>query len=69
MGYVELRQLKSYLKKDLSGKPTDSVRQWIISKTARIPKVDECFEIDGLTICVTQATPRAIRKVEIKPRQ
>ena len=66
-GTTELRVLSDHLNcRDLSGKPTDSVSQWIISVAARIPAVDECFEIDGLSVCVDKATPRAIRRARVK---
>ncbi|MBF0369399.1 MAG: HlyC/CorC family transporter [Magnetococcales bacterium] len=66
LGSVELRVVEDHFDKNLPGKPTDSVNQWIIDRTARIPKVDECFELDGLSVCVTQATPRTIREVRIE---
>ena len=66
-GTTELRVLSDHLGgQDLSGKPTDSVSQWIIAKAACIPKVDACFEIDGLSVCVDKATPRAIRRARVK---
>ncbi len=65
-GYTELRSLESRLGRKLSGKPTDTVNQWIICEIARIPKVDECFELDGLTVCIVKASKRVIRQVRIK---
>jgi putative hemolysin len=65
-GNTELRSLESHIGRKLSGKPTDTVNQWIICDIARIPQVDECFQLDGLTVCIIKASKRAIRMVKIK---
>ena len=40
-GDVELRVVEEFFKRDLPGKPTDTVSRWILTHTARIPEKGE----------------------------
>ena len=62
-GTVELRVIENYFGMKLSGKPTDSVSLWIINHIERIPQVDEEFNINGLMVCVADASRRRIHKI------
>ncbi len=64
-GGVELAAIKGFFKTDIRGKNSDSVSRWIVSNIERIPKTNERFEIDGLTVEVQQASGRRIHKVKI----
>ncbi len=64
-GGVELRFIKDFFAVDLRGKSTDSVSRWIVNDIERIPKTNEQFEIDGLTVEIRQASGRRIHKVRI----
>jgi putative hemolysin len=65
-GGVELGAIKEFSTVDLRGKKTDSVSRWIVNNIERIPRTDEQFEIDGLTVEIRQASGRRIHKVKIK---
>ena len=65
-GGVELRAIKEFFKVEIRGKNSDSVSRWIVSDIERIPRADEQFEIDGLTVEIRQASGRCIHKVKIK---
>ena len=67
-GGVDLRVVQAHFSKTLSGKPTDSVNQWIINHVACIPEKGDCFHLDGLSVCITEANVRTIQKVCIKRR-
>ncbi|MEJ1403825.1 MAG: transporter associated domain-containing protein [Candidatus Sedimenticola sp. (ex Thyasira tokunagai)] len=64
-GGVELGVIKGFFKTDLRGKNSDSVSRWIVHDIERIPGTNECFEIDGLTVEIKQASGRCIHKVKI----
>jgi len=64
-GGVELAAIKGFFKTDIRGKNSDSVSRWIVSNIERIPKTNERFEIDGLTVEIQQASGRRIHKVKI----
>jgi len=64
-GGVELGKIKAFLDADLRGKNTDSVSRWIVKDIERIPRTNETFEIDGLTVKIRQASGRRIHKVKI----
>ncbi len=64
-GGVELGKIKEFLKADLRGKNSDSVSRWIVNDVERIPRTNEKFEIDGLTVEIRQASGRRIHKVKI----
>ena len=64
-GGVELGAIKKYFTTDLRGKNSDSVSRWIVNDIERIPRTNEQFEIDGLTVEIMQATGRRIHKVKI----
>ena len=64
-GGVELGVIKEHLKIDLRGKNSDSVSRWIVDDIERIPRTNEKFEIDGLTVEIKQASGRRIHKVKI----
>lgn len=64
-GYVELRVVEELLDTELPGKPTDTVSRWILSFTERIPSEGETLTLDGLEICVQDASARRIRQVVI----
>jgi putative hemolysin len=64
-GALEIRLLEEYFKQDLSGKPTDSVNQWILNEIGHIPSARERVIMDGLTVDVEKASPRAIDTVRI----
>ena len=49
-GGVELGSIKEYFTVDLRGKNSDSVSRWIVNDIERIPRTNEQFEIDGLTV-------------------
>ncbi len=65
-GGVELGAIKEFATVDVRGKKTDSVSRWIVNDIERIPRTDEQFEIDGLTVEIRQASGRRIHKVKIK---
>jgi CBS domain containing-hemolysin-like protein len=65
-GGVELGAIKEFSTVDVRGKKTDSVSRWIVNNIERIPRTDEQFEIDGLTVEIRQASGRRIHKVKIK---
>ncbi|NNK97068.1 MAG: HlyC/CorC family transporter [Desulfobacterales bacterium] len=65
-GGVELGAISEYTSVDVRGKNTDSVSRWIVNDIERIPRTDEQFEIDGLTVEIRQASGRRIHKVKIK---
>ena len=65
-GGVELGAIKEFSTVDVRGKKTDSVSRWIVNNIERIPRTDEQFEIDGLTVDIRQASGRRIHKVKIK---
>ena len=64
-GGVELGSIKEYFAVDLRGKNSDSVSRWIVNDIERIPRTNEQFEIDGLTVEIRQASGRRIHKVKI----
>ena len=64
-GGVELRLIKEFFTTDLRGKNSDSVSRWIVNDIERIPRTNEQFEIDGLTVEIRQASGRRIHKVKI----
>ncbi|MFE8032101.1 hemolysin family protein [Thiohalocapsa marina] len=66
-GHVELRVVEAFFDTELPGKPTDTVNRWILEHTARIPRQDERFVLDGLEIHVKNASERRIRQVVLKP--
>jgi CBS domain containing-hemolysin-like protein len=63
---MELGAIKEFATVDVRGKKTDSVSRWIVNDIERIPRTDEQFEIDGLTVEIRQASGRRIHKVKIK---
>ena len=65
-GGVDLRAIKEFSTVDIRGKNSDSVSRWIVNDIERIPRTDEQFEIDGLTVEIRQASGRRIHKVKIK---
>ena len=67
-GGVELGLIKDLLKVDLRGKNSDSVSRWIVNDIERIPRTNEHFEIDGLTVEIMQASGRRIHKVKINSK-
>lgn len=64
-GGVELGSIKEFFTTDLRGKNSDSVSRWIVHDIERIPRTNEKFEIDGLTVEIRQASGRRIHKVRI----
>lgn len=64
-GAQEVRVLEDHFQHPLGGKPTDSVNEWILDQVGRIPRVDETFTIDGLTVQVIKASRRSIHKVRV----
>ncbi len=62
-GDVELRVVEEFFKRDLPGKPTDTVSRWILTHTARIPEKGERLSLDGIKILVHDASQRRIRQV------
>lgn len=65
-GGSELRVVENYFGVDLPGKPTDTVSLWILDHTERIPRVDECFELDGFKVRVQGATRRRIEQLVLQ---
>ena len=64
-GGVELGLIKELLTTDIRGKNSDSISRWIVNDIERIPRTNEHFEIDGLTVEIIQASGRRIHKVKI----
>ncbi len=67
-GGAELRLLESRLDVELPGKPTDSVNQWILASTQRIPAAGEKLIVDGFEVEVAKASRRRIYRVLIRPK-
>ncbi len=65
-GWVELRVVERFFGTELPGKPTDTVNRWILSFMERIPSQGESFTLDGLEVCVQNASARRIRQVVLK---
>jgi len=65
-GGVELGAIRECYKVEIRGKNSDSVSRWIVNHIERIPRTDEQFEIDGLTVEIRQASGRRIHKVKIR---
>jgi len=62
----ELRIIKEFFKIDLPGKPTDTIRLWILTHIECIPEEKEVFFIDGFEITILKATPRQIDRVRVR---
>ena len=62
----ELRIIEDFFKVDLPGKPTDTIRLWVLTHVESIPKVDEVFRIDGFEVTILDATPRQIDRVRVR---
>jgi CBS domain containing-hemolysin-like protein len=65
-GAAELRIIEEFFNTELPGKPTDTVRLWILQNNENIPKENEILFIDSFEITILKATPRQIDKVKIK---
>ncbi len=65
-GAAELRVVEEFFGLDLPGKPTDTVSLWILGHTQAIPQDNEEFLIDGLQVTIIKASPRRIRRVNIR---
>lgn len=62
-GDIEIRVVEEFFDIELPGKPTDTVNQWILEHTERIPSQDECFQLDGLETRVKKASDSRIHQV------
>ncbi len=64
-GSADLRMLSECIGRELTGKPTDPVSQWVLNEAESIPSVGECFSIDGLEVRIEKASRRRINQVRI----
>jgi CBS domain containing-hemolysin-like protein len=65
-GSAELRVVENFFGIDLPGKPTDTLNLWILEHVERIPKEDERFELDGLSVLIQSASSSRIDKIIIE---
>lgn len=64
-GAAELRMLDGCFAGAPTGKPTDSVGQWVLNTARHIPQVGAVFTIDGLKVRIEKASRRRIIQVHI----
>ncbi|MBF0589268.1 MAG: HlyC/CorC family transporter [Magnetococcales bacterium] len=63
-GATELKELADHFEMELQGRPSDPVSLWVLNHIARIPKVGESFQLEGLKVVIARASKRRIIQVQ-----
>lgn len=65
-GMTTIKDLKQFIRLNLTGNKNDTINAIILKKLGRIPKEGDEFTIEGNEIKVLEATPRQIIKLKLK---